>query len=541
MAPLTDLPSAKLPAPTRDGVEALAFGDVIGDSAPELVVGTDDSSGVSSVYVYSWPNQTLLQSFALDPGTIVVDLAIADLANTGQQQIIAATAFEDTRSTGTRLYILDAHSGSLVWSSGDLFTQFGITNGLKVVDLLGDGHPKILASGQDMAIIDGATHQVTHIPGTVFGGFDVADVDGDGVLDIVGGTGAVNGGNAADEGHLVVLKGPNWTKSIDLKVCGDMINAVRWNSLNTARHQVFYTCGSQLGMADLDSQTWQTVSAPAALALGIQNHLFLLTTPAGDPRLVASGQFGSYSFVQTANIAPYADPANVCSPFFFATHWGPTLQGSLSYFDSDGDLLTFSVVQSTKLGNTTVGLGGGFETISYTAPSPVKGTDLLTTQVSDGTDVSPLALSTILLTNEAPTIGALSFTVAAGQTYSGGIPGSDGDLDALTYNIVQSPTVGTLTLTSNGSFTFTAPADASGTTTFSVAAFDQIDYSTPSIVTVQITAPTSTGSGGGSGSSGKTGSGGGGAIGHGEIASLMLLALLAIKRRSRLQRRRFDS
>jgi len=227
MAPIKDIPSANLPTPTPDGVQALAFGDVMGDSNPELVVGTDDSYGVSSVYVYSWPDQKLLATFSLDPGTVVVDLAIGDLNNTGQKQIVAATAFKDTRSTGARLYILDAHTGATVWSSGDLFPQFGIIPGLRIADLNGDGHLKIIASGQDMAIVDGGTHRVTHIPGTVYFGFDIVDADGDGILDIVAGSSAVNGGNAADEGHLVVLKGPSWTKTVDLKVCDGLINAVR--------------------------------------------------------------------------------------------------------------------------------------------------------------------------------------------------------------------------------------------------------------------------------------------------------------------------
>jgi hypothetical protein len=101
MAWLKDLPSAKLPVPTADGVQALALGDVMGDSAQELVVGADDVNGVSTVYVYSWPDQTLLQSFSLDPGTVVVDLAIGDLTGSGQQQIVAATGWKDTAATGT--------------------------------------------------------------------------------------------------------------------------------------------------------------------------------------------------------------------------------------------------------------------------------------------------------------------------------------------------------------------------------------------------------------------------------------------------------
>src|SRR4029077_3689061 len=137
---------------------------------------------------------------------------------TGQKQIVAATRFKDTRSAGAGLYILDPTTGTTVWSNANLFSQFGIILGLRIVDLNGDGHPKIVASGLDMAIIDGGTHQITHIPGTVYYGFDIVDADGDGTLDIVAGSGAVNGGNAADQGHIVVLRGPSWTKFVDIKV-----------------------------------------------------------------------------------------------------------------------------------------------------------------------------------------------------------------------------------------------------------------------------------------------------------------------------------
>jgi Bacterial Ig domain len=97
--------------------------------------------------------------------------------------------------------------------------------------------------------------------------------------------------------------------------------------------------------------------------------------------------------------------------------------------------------------------------------------------------------------------------------------------------------VGTLTLDSSGNFTFTAPANASGATSFTVKAFDQVDYSAPATVTVQITAPSSGGSGGGTGGttgSPSSGGGGGGMIRPVDLALLLIFSVLAAVNKARL-------
>jgi Bacterial Ig domain len=197
-----------------------------------------------------------------------------------------------------------------------------------------------------------------------------------------------------------------------------------------------------------------------------------------------------------------------------------------------------SIIQNTTLGSTTLNGATGFTGLSYLAP-PAKGYDLLTTQASDGTDVSPLALSTILLTNQPPSVSPTTITVTTGNTYTGSIPATDSDFDPLTFQVLQQPSIGSLTFDSSGNFTFSAPTTASGMTTFTVRAFDQVDYSTPATITVQFVAPAPTG-----GTPppvtpppATSSSGGGGALGRAELLALFLLGAIRVIGGARCGRR----
>lgn len=528
MRRLSRIPSANLPSPSPNGVHAIAFGDVMGGVEPELVLGADDEWGVGSVYVYSWPSRTLLRSFKLDAGASVIDLVVASLDGRSPARIVAATTWRDTRAPGVRAYVLDAREGVISWASDYLFELYGSVGGLRVVDLYGNGNPKIIASGEHLAVIDGASFEIERISDLVISGFDIADVDRDGKLDIVGGTGIRNDGVSADHGRVVVFKGPDWAKTFDLKVCPGQINAIRWNSLEADRRQAYFSCGSQLGVVDFDASASQMVSPAIDAELGLQNHLFLVRGAGGGPRIIASGLWGAYSLAPAANLAPYLKPGNTCQPSAFVTHWRSTMRGGLNFLDDDGDELSLSIIQSPNVGAMTLIPSNGSVAIDYTV-GPYKGMDIFATQLSDGIDTSPIALSTILVANVAPEMNNSTFEVTAGSRFAGWLTAYDSDSDPLEFEVLELPVRGTLNLGPSGSFTYQAPSDLAGQVTFVVRAFDRVDRSNPATITLVATPPASGGGGsgpgnGGNGASSNSSGGGGGVFGAPE--SLLLLALL---------------
>lgn len=531
MAPLLDLDSAKLPAPTTRGVYAVAVGDVMGGSNVELILSTDDGAH-ARVHVYSWPARTLLRTFDLDTAdNIIVELQVADIDHDGDMEIVAGSG----RNSLPRIHAIDARANTLLWSSPPLFDVYGRLPALKVVDLDGDQHPEIIAGGEKIVIFDGVTHAQTRIgDGTgSFTGLDIADVTGDGKLDIIAGRGILNGVSAG--GELLVFAAPDWTKVKELKACATEINAVTYNPFETTRRQAFFTCDTRIGIADFGSDTSQIVSYPVALDLGVQNHLHAVRTPGGAPRLLATAKFGAFSLSPIANLPPFIAPDNTCSPQRFFKHWRAGTSGALAYLDPDGDEIAHSIVHTP--------LFTDFETRTDVLPDLLQlvfgvstkfGPDMVTLKVSDGLEDSPLAVTAIYVSNSAPTLTGATNTVRAGEKFSAGLNPTDSDGDALTFEVVQAPAHGTLTLNASV-YEYRANATYTGTDTFVLRASDPLLSSEPATFTMEVIAatppappqpPADPGSGDSGGKSG----------GGGSMNLLWLLALAGLAHRGRPRR-----
>ena len=87
----------------------------------------------------------------------------------------------------------------------------------------------------------------------------------------------------------------------------------------------------------------------------------------------------------------------------------------------------------------------------------------------------------------APTTIALSATVHAGQTVTGGLPSTDGDGDALTWTSLSTPSRGTLTITGQG-YGFTANSAAGGVEVITLKAVDSQGNATTGTLTVTVLA-----------------------------------------------------
>lgn len=163
---------------------------------------------------------------------------------------------------------------------------------------------------------------------------------------------------------------------------------------------------------------------------------------------------------------------------------------SLNYRDPDHETLTKEIVAGPTHGTLTV---GSYNRVYYTPEAGYLGEDSFTFRVFDGTDWSNIATVTITVTrqNDPPVILADStnYATPAGTPVSGQIQATDDEGDPITFSTPADPTNGTLVFNSDGSFTYTPNADFSGTYYFYVQAYDGLEYSGRTRVTIEVAPP----------------------------------------------------
>ncbi|MBI1375792.1 MAG: tandem-95 repeat protein, partial [Phycisphaera sp.] len=155
--------------------------------------------------------------------------------------------------------------------------------------------------------------------------------------------------------------------------------------------------------------------------------------------------------------------------------------------DLDGDTITAVLVSGVSHGSLTLNDDGSF---SYTPTGNYNGTDTFTYKANDGTDDSKNATVTITINavNDAPSATGDSYMVDEDGTLNGSTVltnDTDVDGDDLTAVLVGDVSHGSLTLNSDGTFTYTPTGDYNGTDSFTYKANDGTTNS--GTVTVNIT------------------------------------------------------
>lgn len=167
---------------------------------------------------------------------------------------------------------------------------------------------------------------------------------------------------------------------------------------------------------------------------------------------------------------------------------------SIGASDIDGDTVTLSTVDA--ISGTTVGTPTkeGGNAIKYSPATDYEGSDSFTYTISDGnggTATGTISVS-VAVPNRAPTAVTDSYAAIESTAYTTtSITGviandTDADADALTASLVTNVTHGTLVFSSDGSFTYTADAEFSGTDTFTYKANDGSADSNTATVTFTV-------------------------------------------------------
>ncbi|UFS72262.1 FG-GAP-like repeat-containing protein [Geomonas sp. RF6] len=174
---------------------AVRIADVNGDGRSEFVLTTSNTYD-GFIRIYDGQSRTVLGQTAAYSGNYFSTLAVGDVDGDGKMEIVAGQGRAHSGAPGVYLMVFDGTTFGQKWKSIDLGSH---VYDVKLADLDGDGRMDIIASTYNRLIVyDGSTHVLKLMAESPARALEVADVDGDGVQEILVGR---------DDGKIDVYNG----------------------------------------------------------------------------------------------------------------------------------------------------------------------------------------------------------------------------------------------------------------------------------------------------------------------------------------------
>jgi len=156
---------------------------------------------------------------------------------------------------------------------------------------------------------------------------------------------------------------------------------------------------------------------------------------------------------------------------------------------SSNPLTAVAASGSTTIGTYVLNSNGSF---TYTPNPGQSGSDSFTYQATNGSPSNIATVSITVINNDPPVAVNDAYTVNEDTTLTIAAPGvlgndSDPNGNPMTAMLVTSPTNGTLTFNTNGSFTYKGKTNFNGTDTFTYKANDSMQDSNLATVTITVT------------------------------------------------------
>ena len=196
------------------------------------------------------------------------------------------------------------------------------------------------------------------------------------------------------------------------------------------------------------------------------------------------GQVSSPSTELAFTVPGTPNTAPVASPVSLDLEEDSQAPITLSASDAEGDELTYSIAASPSKGT----LLGTPPNLTYRAGANQTGSDSFSFRAFDGVLQSSTVTVSVTITpvNDAPVANAKSVTTNEDTNASIALSGTDPDGDTLSYTILGSPSLGTLTGT-GANRTYQPSANASGSDSFTFTVSDGIFESEPATVMIAVT------------------------------------------------------
>jgi hypothetical protein len=171
------------------GLRRIRNANVDGDAQQEVFVASSYLyDGV--IICYDGLTHAEQWQFQIPSGMIFGSLAVADVDNDGQLEVIAGVNVEHTGATGVFVYVINAATGLQEWQSPSLASNFADLSLMRVAEVDGDGRLEIVVGAYFGAVyvIDGVTHTIQNLGDHDVTAVETADRDGNGVSEIIVGT-----------------------------------------------------------------------------------------------------------------------------------------------------------------------------------------------------------------------------------------------------------------------------------------------------------------------------------------------------------------
>ncbi|MDF2539606.1 MAG: conserved repeat domain protein, partial [Herbinix sp.] len=196
------------------------------------------------------------------------------------------------------------------------------------------------------------------------------------------------------------------------------------------------------------------------------------------------GSLYSEAATITINIIPVNDKPEAKDGELVVTE-DSRQNGMLSATDIDGDSVFYEAISQPKKGIVTVHTNG---TYTYLPNPNATGSDSFTYHAKDASLYSNAATITINITpvNDKPEASDGELSVMEDNPQSGLLTVTDIDGDDLTYELINKPTKGSITINSNGTYTYKPNDNAIGADGFTYQAKDAYLTSNTAKVTITI-------------------------------------------------------
>ncbi len=360
------------------GVHDVAVGDVDDDGQAEIVIGTDRLYD-GAIYVIDGVTRTIENTYIYDSGSPIYAVAIADVDNDGATEIIAGGGTQNTGSPGTFAYVINGSTGAVEWKSVNLGVNFwDDIYALETADVDGDGVLEIVTTIDYLYVIDGVTHTQWQSAQGGYYGLGFADTDGDGINEII--TGTVSG-------QIQAINGTTYAATPLATVCGSTVNSIHGGQSGTLTGTLQFACTDRIGNFDLNSGSIAWQSPVLGGSVGYQNNLSVIDIGT-QPLFVVGTDRAVKAFSGYVNSPPVALDETI------AVAMKSTFAGTLKATDVNGDSLSFEIVSWPAMG-TLVLNDATTGSYTYTSKPGARGTDSFTFRAYDGQAYSNVGTITI--------------------------------------------------------------------------------------------------------------------------------------------------
>ncbi|GAA4200928.1 hypothetical protein GCM10022289_13500 [Pedobacter jeongneungensis] len=200
---------------------------------------------------------------------------------------------------------------------------------------------------------------------------------------------------------------------------------------------------------------------------------------------VSDGNGGTTTVTISVTVTPVNDAPVASSPAITTAEDSPKT-GTITATDVDGDALTYAITTQPLHGTVTLNADG---TYTYTPNPDYNGQDSFIVTVSDGNGGTTTVTIPVTITpvNDAPVASSPAISTTEDTPKTGTITATDVDGDALTYAITTQPLHGTVTLNTDGTYTYTPNPDYNGQDSFTVTVSDGNGGTTTVAIPVTVT------------------------------------------------------